>query len=179
LLVLVPRHPDRFERVAALLDTTDFRTVRRSRLQAGAGQAAEQIAGTSVVLLDSMGELPGFYSGCRVAFVGGSLVDRGGHNPLEPAGIGKPVLMGSSRFNFAEICEGLASAGGLLDIDEHTLSDVLEKLAGDAQLAASTGAAGRAFVEANRGAADRVAKIILAGIDQRFRLRSHRIRAHR
>lgn len=179
LLVLVPRHPDRFERVAALLDTTDFPTVRRSLLQADASQAAEQIAGTSVVLLDSMGELSAFYSGCRVAFVGGSLVDRGGHNPLEPAGIGKPVVMGSSRFNFSEICDGLAAAGGLLDIDEHTLSGVLEKLAGDAQLVNSTGAAGRAFVEANRGATDRVAKIILAGIDQRFRLESDRVTARR
>ena len=103
LLVLVPRHPERFEPVAELCRQRGLNTVLRSTREPCSAQ-------TQVFIGDSMGELPLFYAASDVAFVGGSLVPHGGHNLLEPAALGIPVVTGPHVFNFTEICNLLQAA---------------------------------------------------------------------
>ncbi|WP_144244207.1 lipid IV(A) 3-deoxy-D-manno-octulosonic acid transferase [Nitrincola sp. A-D6] len=109
LIVLVPRHPERFDTVAQLCQESGLSHVRRS-------QSALPIATTQVYLADTMGELMSFCSAADIVFVGGSLIERGGHNPLEPALLGKPIITGLHTFNFAAITQGLASAGALVQV---------------------------------------------------------------
>lgn len=109
LLVLVPRHPERFESVAELCRLRGYTTVVRS------GHAA-CTAGTGVYVADTMGELPLLYAAADVAFVGGSLVAHGGHNLLEPAALGIPVVTGPHVFNFNEICDLLVAAGAAVKV---------------------------------------------------------------
>jgi 3-deoxy-D-manno-octulosonic-acid transferase len=106
LLVLVPRHPQRFDAVAALLDARGLRWQRRSAL--ADGQACD--ADTDVLLGDTMGELHAWYGAAALAFVGGTLVERGGHSPLEAMAVGTPVLSGPHVFNFAEVFGALQMA---------------------------------------------------------------------
>lgn len=110
LLVLVPRHPERFDEVAALCNTTGLETLRRS-------QGEQPSPATRIYLADTMGELMIFCSAADVVFVGGSLIERGGHNPLEPALLGKPVICGQHTFNFATITAGLKDAGALVQVE--------------------------------------------------------------
>lgn len=110
LLVLVPRHPERFDEVAALCNTTGLETLRRS-------QSEQPSPATRIYLADTMGELMIFCSAADVVFVGGSLIERGGHNPLEPALLGKPVICGQHTFNFAAITAGLKDAGALVQVE--------------------------------------------------------------
>ncbi len=119
-MVLAPRHPERFAAVAELLDRSGVRWFRRSEWSVGAGFEAG-----SVMLLDSIGELASLYSLAAVAFVGGSLVAAGGHNPLEPAQFGVPIVMGPHYENFREIVEKLRAADGIRLVDEMGLSGVL------------------------------------------------------
>jgi 3-deoxy-D-manno-octulosonic-acid transferase len=98
LVLLAPRHPERFDSVAALLEQKHIRYVRRSQ------RAGEGIAG-SVLLLDTIGELSALYALADVAFVGGSLVPRGGHNILEPARYGAAIVVGEHTENFRDIVE--------------------------------------------------------------------------
>ncbi len=111
LLILVPRHPQRFERVAELIKAQGFQCVRRSL-----GQAIG--TDTAVYFADSMGELWTWYSLAEAAFVGGSLSQNGGHNPLEPASLGIPVVMGPHTFNFAQIVDQLKAAGALVQVED-------------------------------------------------------------
>jgi 3-deoxy-D-manno-octulosonic-acid transferase len=145
--VLVPRHPERFGAVARLCERAAFRTVRRS---AGSGAID---AGVDVVLGDTMGELQLFYAACDCAFVGGSLVATGGHNLLEAAAVGKPVVFGPHMFNFAEIAAltlergagtQIAHAGELAAGVANYLADPVRRT--------DAGAVGRKLVEENRGA---------------------------
>ncbi|HJR27919.1 MAG TPA: lipid IV(A) 3-deoxy-D-manno-octulosonic acid transferase [Pseudomonas sp.] len=111
LLILVPRHPERFNPVFELCRQQGFATVRRS--------TGEPVTtGTSVLLGDTMGELLFLYALADSAFVGGSLVPNGGHNLLEPAALAKPVLSGPHLFNFLEIAAQLRSAGALAEVDD-------------------------------------------------------------
>ncbi|MFA5072409.1 MAG: 3-deoxy-D-manno-octulosonic acid transferase [Nitrospirota bacterium] len=103
LLILAPRHPERFDEVAGLIHAAGFECQRRTRFQ---GPVKD------VLLLDTIGELAAFYSLADIAFVGGSLVKVGGHNLLEPAGMKKPVIFSRYMFNFKEISEALLSSGG-------------------------------------------------------------------
>ncbi|MDF2182406.1 lipid IV(A) 3-deoxy-D-manno-octulosonic acid transferase [Neptuniibacter sp. CAU 1671] len=155
LLVLVPRHPERFESVATLVNATGLCLSRRSQ-----GQPVSE--DTAVYLADTMGEMMLFYQAADLVFVGGSLIERGGHNPLEPAALGKPVLMGPHCFNFQSITQMLAEAGGLIpvaDVDELTrqLGLWLEQPA----LAKQVGQAGAAFVAQNKGALERLYLLVL------------------
>lgn len=111
LLILVPRHPERFNSVFELCKQQGFATVRRS-----SGEPVT--ADTSVLLGDTMGELLFLYALADSAFVGGSLVPNGGHNLLEPAALAKPVLSGPHLFNFLEIAAQLRSAGALAEVDD-------------------------------------------------------------
>lgn len=155
LLILVPRHPERFDAVARLVQQSGLTLARRS--------AGTQPAMTDQVLVgDSMGELMRFYACADVAFVGGSLIAGGGHNYLEPAALGLPVLSGPHRFNFAEISELLEQAGALVEVaDAGTLASRVVQWLGDAELARAAGMAGQAVVRANQGALER----LLAGIE--------------
>ena len=156
LLVLVPRHPERFKEAAALARRRGFSPVMRSRRTA-------DCSGAQVFIGDTMGELPLFYAAADVAFVGGTLVERGGHNMLEPAALGLPVLFGPNVFNFAEISRRLVEAGGAETVsDSASLGRAVIGYLSDADLRHTTGGKGRAFVESNRGAGDHVLAMISA-----------------
>jgi 3-deoxy-D-manno-octulosonic-acid transferase len=154
LLVLVPRHPERFISAEKLCEKHQLRVVRRS-----SEQNVDVL--TPVFLGDSMGELLVYYSLAQMAFVGGSLVNTGCHNVLEPAAMGLPVLTGPSQFNFQTICEQLAESGALLKVaDEYALADALVKLFQDQTRTGQMGEAGRKAVLANRGALQRIYALV-------------------
>ncbi len=113
LLILVPRHPERFDTVAGLLEQAGLRFVRHGR-----GQAPR--ADTQVLLGDTMGELMRWYGVADACFVGGSLIPRGGHNPLEVLALDKPLLAGRHTHNFAQMYETLVSANALVPVDSAT-----------------------------------------------------------
>lgn len=153
LLVLVPRHPERFERVAALVARHGLALARRSRGEAGAT--------CDLYLGDTMGELPMLLAAADVAFIGGSLVPVGGHNPLEAAALGVPVAMGPYHFNFAEITRRLvAGEGACLVADGNALAQVLVGWLADAAERTRVGENGRRFVAANRGALERLIALV-------------------
>lgn len=146
LLVLVPRHPERFDTVAALIEREGFAYRRRS-----AGDAVPLDA--AVLLGDSMGELLCLYGCADIAVVGGSFVDRGGHNTLEPAAWGLPIITGPSAFNFREIAELLSRVGASTIVhDADELARELARLATHPALRAQRGEAAQHAVENNRGA---------------------------
>lgn len=154
LLILAPRHPDRLQEVLALCAKCGVSLRRRSE-----GRPCEP--GTDVFLLDTLGELRWAYGAADVAFVGGSLVPVGGHNVLEPAAAGLPVLFGPHMFNFAEIALRLKQCGGGLEVaSAEGLAAQLARLLGDSDARANIGAQGLEFVEANRGAVARVSGLI-------------------
>ncbi|ERS81892.1 lipid IV(A) 3-deoxy-D-manno-octulosonic acid transferase [Halomonas sp. PBN3] len=146
LLVLVPRHPQRFDAVAMLCEQAGMPAARRSR-----GEWPE--AATAVYLGDTMGELAALYGAADLAFVGGSLVPVGGHNLLEPAALGVPVLTGPALANFADVAEALRGADALVEVaDEAALAEALAGLFADPAERRRLGEAGRGVVMANRGA---------------------------
>ena len=154
LLVLVPRHPERFEPVATLCRQQGYETVLRSE---HVGCAAE----TAVYVGDTMGELPLLYAASDVAFVGGSLVPHGGHNLLEPAALGIPVVTGPHVFNFIEICDLLIGAGAAVRAsDSGELLQIVTRWLGDANERHRVGQLGRQVVEKNRGALQSVLTIV-------------------
>lgn len=154
LLILVPRHPERFDRVAALSQARGLNLVRRSENRPCNPE-------TEVYLGDSMGELLLLYAAADVAFVGGSLVPTGGHNPLEPAALARPVLHGPHMFNFAEISRLLQSAGGSREVrDSGELARSLEELLTRNGPGIAMGERARAVVTQNRGALGRLLESI-------------------
>jgi 3-deoxy-D-manno-octulosonic-acid transferase len=154
LLVLVPRHPQRFDAVAALLTRRGDLYMRRS-----AGEPASPAQ--SVFLLDTTGELLNFYAAADVAFVGGSLVPIGGHNLLEPAALGVPVLTGPADFNGRQIAALLTDLGAVRRVaDAQELAQALSQLLADSALRSRLGALGREAVAANRGSVARVLDLV-------------------
>jgi 3-deoxy-D-manno-octulosonic-acid transferase len=154
LLVLVPRHPERFERVAALASRKGFAPVRRS----AGGQCR---ADDGLFLGDTMGELPVFIAAADAAFVGGSLVPAGGHNLLEAAAAGVPAAIGPHVFNFSQITELLVSEGAAVQVsDSRELAAQMTEWLGDAAIRAGVGENGRRVVERNRGAVNRVIDLL-------------------
>jgi len=153
LLVLAPRHPQRFESVAASVTSSGLPCARRSQ--------QTDPSGARVLLLDTLGELVDFYAAADVAFVGGSLVPIGGHNLLEPAAIGVPVLSGPHQFASPQVARALSARKGLIIVhDAGELSDALVRLLNDPQLRSAQGAAAHAVIEANRGALQRLLELI-------------------
>ena len=151
LLVLVPRHPQRFATVAEMLSTRGLPFVRRS----GGGEAVP--SDVAVVLGDSMGELPAYYAAADVAFVGGSLLPFGAHNLIEPLAVGTPVLVGPHSFNFAEATAGAIEAGAALRVsDADALIAAVDELFADPGRRQAMGLAARAFHAQHQGAADRL-----------------------
>ncbi len=150
LTVIVPRHLQRFDRVAELLRERGVRYARRS---AGTDVPAD----TAVVLGDSMGEMMAYYAAADVVFVGGSLLPLGGQNLIEPIAVGRPTLVGPHMFNFAAATDAAQEAGvaiGVADADE--LVETVKALLADPQRRAAIGAAALAFHATHRGATDRL-----------------------
>jgi 3-deoxy-D-manno-octulosonic-acid transferase len=155
LLVLAPRHPQRFAEVAGLLQKARMSFVRRS-------QGAAAAAGTSqVLLLDSLGELLNFYAAADVAFVGGSLVAAGGHNLLEPAALGVPILTGPDNSSSEEIARLLIARGAVEVVaDAGELAARLGALLANPEARVRIGAQARESVDANRGALGKLLGLI-------------------
>ncbi len=154
LLLLVPRHPQRFEEVAQLVDKSGLTMVRRS-------QEAFPDAGHQVWLGDSMGEMAAYYRVANVAYVGGSLLPLGGQNLIEAAACACPTLVGLHTFNFAQATEDAIAAGAAMrvaDVDE--LSRVLIQLLADPERLEAMGKAGEAFAQCHRGATARTMAVI-------------------
>lgn len=150
LLVLAPRHPQRFDQVAELLSRRGIPYCRRSE------QQAQDAPDRRVILLDTLGELSRLYGRGRIVFVGGSLVDRGGHNILEPAVHGRPVLFGPHMDNFQDIADRMIRGGGGFQVDGAAdLARIMKRLLSDESFYQRAGAAAREVVEANRGALER------------------------
>jgi 3-deoxy-D-manno-octulosonic-acid transferase len=146
LLILVPRHPERFSSVFELSQQQGFTSVRRST-----GESVTH--GTPVLVGDTMGELLFLYALADIAFVGGSLVPNGGHNLLEPAALGKPVLSGPHLFNFLEIAAMLRNAGALEEVSDSTeLAAAVRRLIDQPERAKAMADAGLAVMKANQGA---------------------------
>ncbi|PHV33492.1 3-deoxy-D-manno-octulosonic acid transferase [Janthinobacterium sp. BJB312] len=152
LLLIVPRHPQRFDEVEKLISAQGLAVQRRSGLAKGDAVAA----GTQVLLGDSMGEMFAYYAACDCAFVGGSLLPLGGQNLIEPAALGKPVLIGPHTFNFALVTEQAIAAGGAaLVADADALMAQASALLQDPARLASMGQKALAFAAQHRGATPR------------------------
>lgn len=154
LLVLVPRHPQRFERVFQLCAQANLSTLRFSQ-----ENACE--VGTEIILVDAMGKLDLFYALGELAFVGGSIADRGGHNALEPAAKGVPILMGPHRYNNPIICQTLEHAGALKMVN--TVEEIVNHCSlwfADNQARSNAGSAGLKVISDNRGAVAATLNII-------------------
>jgi 3-deoxy-D-manno-octulosonic-acid transferase len=147
LLIIAPRKPERFDDVERLVRRAGWNVARRQELRVDAEPRHD------VVILDTMGELAQLFQVATVVFVGGSLVDAGGHNILEPAVFGKPIVFGPHMHNFAEIARTFLDNGAAVQVRSgRELESTLLELLGDPVRRASLGAAARALVEANRGA---------------------------
>jgi 3-deoxy-D-manno-octulosonic-acid transferase len=154
LTVIVPRHPQRFDEVAKLLESRGIRYQRRSDRAAAASE-------TRVMLGDSMGEMFAYYAACDVAFIGGSLVPLGGQNLIEACAVGKPVLIGPSAYNFEEATESAIQAGAVVQvIDAAALAREAQRLLLDREAARRMAQAALAFADAHRGATARVLELI-------------------
>jgi 3-deoxy-D-manno-octulosonic-acid transferase len=162
MMVLAPRRPERFASVADLVAKTGFGVVRASELPAGGGV----IARGSVVLLDTIGDLASMYSLGTAAFVGGSLVAAGGHNPLEPARFGVPVVMGESSENFREIVEAMRDAGGIRIVRESELAETLVEFLTKRNAALEMGERGHGVFEAQAGATRRTTEALLGLVEE-------------
>jgi 3-deoxy-D-manno-octulosonic-acid transferase len=157
-LVLVPRHPVRTKAVIELLSKAGFKSVRQSAL-ANESQMAQVLVG------DVMGSLQYLYGLAEVAFVGGSFVDVGGHNPIEPALCDLPIVTGPHQFNFTDIMEALSQAGGLTSVtDDQQLAQAVGDWFADPDARLQAGQAAARVVAANRGARDRVRDLVGARI---------------
>jgi 3-deoxy-D-manno-octulosonic-acid transferase len=161
VMVLAPRHPERFARVAALAREQQARLIERSTWDGA------PVSAGSVFLLDSIGELGSVYSLAAVAFVGGSLVAAGGHNPLEPARLGVPVLMGPHYENFRDAVELLRGVDALRVVERANVGEAIARLMQDEAGAAAIGARGKkAFAEqagATKRAVDAVVRLLAEG----------------
>ena len=160
LLVLAPRHLERVETVLRQVQTYHCRAIRRSQC---APLRTEDLAGATVIVLDTMGELATLYSLCTVAFIGGSLVPIGGHNALEPAVFAKPLFFGPYMDHFPELAALLQQAGGAIQV--HDEAELYERLADCLTHPEAGSAMGRRALEAlaaNRGALERTTQAVEA-----------------
>jgi 3-deoxy-D-manno-octulosonic-acid transferase len=155
VMVLAPRHPERFARVAALVRERQALLVERSSWR------GEPLAVGSVFLLDSIGELGSVYGLASLAFVGGSLVPAGGHNPLEPARFAVPVLMGPHSENFRDAVELLRGVDALRVVERAGVGEAIATLLADTNAAAAMGARGKEVFEKQAGATERAVDAVV------------------
>lgn len=169
LLVLAPRHPERFEEAWEI--AYDFPALRATDLIAGKRREnaiqrnypdGHSLDSMDIVLLDTIGDLAAVYSIAEVAYVGGSMMERGGHNPLEPAQFGVPIVMGPSYENFREIVGQMIAGGGIEIVkDEIGLEIAFGRLLTDRASAKAMGERGRAVFEAQSGATGRAVEALI------------------
>ena len=153
LLVLVPRHPERVFEIERIIKRLGLFATRRTQDPHGPYQ--------DVYIVDTIGELPLFFSASDLAFIGGSLVPVGGHNMIEAAALGVPIIFGPYLFNFQEISKQLLQAGAARQVEDvGTLAQVVIECLQDANLRYEMGQRGKAYVEANRGALSRLTGVI-------------------
>ncbi len=172
-LLLAPRHPHRAAELEPLLDRT------AAELGGDWCLYSELVSNSrpggsrpwSVILIDQMGVLMPLYRVAEVAFVGGTLVPRGGHNPIEPASLRTPVIAGPHNFNFAQVYADLSAAGASRQVTQETFANILMELLNDGAKRQQMGAAGDAVVQANKGAMQRSIELMqpvlqnLVGLD--------------
>jgi 3-deoxy-D-manno-octulosonic-acid transferase len=164
LLIITPRHPQRFDQVAAMLAAHKIKYVRRSSLDldASAEQAGNSVPpDTQILLGDSMGEMYMYYAASDVAFVGGSLVALGGHNLIEACAMGKPVLTGPHTFNFSEITEQAIAAQAAIRVEDaaHVMTQAQALLLDDDKRS-HMGINAHAFFLQHQGATDRTMQVL-------------------
>lgn len=184
-LVLAPRHPERWDAVEKLIRARGIPYLRRSRmLGGGTDPAGADLAGTDlaaaetlpegapapdILLLDSLGELAALYKLGNLAFVGGTLVPRGGHNPIEPALFGTPLVVGPSMFNFRDIAERFTQADAWLQVASSAeLAPALRHLLANEAEARALGERARTLMGQNRGAVARTREKLQPYLDQAF-----------
>jgi len=158
LLLIVPRHPQRFDEVAAMVTERGLSLQRRSPLKEPGASVAPS---TEVVLGDSMGEMFAYYFACDLAFIGGSLQPLGGQNLIEPAALGKPVIVGEHTFNFAQATEDCLQQGGAVRVENSDgLMQQAARLLADGQARADMGAHALTFANTHRGATARTLDLL-------------------
>jgi 3-deoxy-D-manno-octulosonic-acid transferase len=158
LMVIVPRHPQRFAGVESLIAQRGIRFQCRS----GNLLIAPE---TQVVLGDSMGEMFAYYAACDIALIGGSLLPFGGQNLIEACAVGKPVIIGAHTFNFEQASQLAVAGGAAVRInDPAELAQTLQKLLSEPERMSAMGQAGKVFVNANRGATERASQCIDRGL---------------
>jgi len=174
LLILAARHPERFGEVEKLCQREGLSTARRSDLP------IDKEPKVDAVILDTIGELAQLYQIATAVFVGGSLVPTGGHNILEPAVHGRPIIFGPHMDNFAEIARVFLAQGAAIQVrTARELEDVVVSLIGDPVRRAKLGAAARALVDANRGAKDKTLNVLTDVFPPRDRSRPGVVRPFR
>jgi 3-deoxy-D-manno-octulosonic-acid transferase len=169
LLILVPRHPQRFNEVAALVEKAGLRYERRSTWAPGAAGASVQGVGralpasVTVLLGDSMGELGAYYAASDLAFIGGSLLPLGGQNLIEACAVGVPVLIGPHVFNFTQATADAVAAGAAVQVqDPADLARALRELFNDKARRTAMSGAASAFAARHRGATARTVDVLMA-----------------
>ena len=163
-LVVAPRHPDRFDEAARAMEGAGVRVARRSQIAPGRVPPSDH-----AVLLDSMGELEAAYGLARLAFVGGSLVPRGGQNPLEPASLSVPVLFGPGMDNFRPVADGLVACGAAWEVaDAGELARRIGALLSDEGARSRASLAAGSFVRAHSGALPRTLAALAVKIPELF-----------
>ena len=172
-LMLAPRHPERFNEVASLLQKSGLAWTRRTN------QPDAKDANATVVLLDTIGELPATYALADIVFVGGSIVDKGGHNVLEPAAAGATVVTGAHTHNFHAIVELMNEAGALVQLPalegaaaSDEIAYVFKKLLASSAEREELGRRAKQLITANQGAADRTVQLIASLFSGETRARS-------
>jgi 3-deoxy-D-manno-octulosonic-acid transferase len=173
-LMLAPRHPERFREVASLIQSSGMNWARRTNAPSAADTDA------SVILLDTIGELPATYALATVVFVGGSIVDRGGHNVLEPAAAGAPVVTGAHTHNFHAIVDLLNGAGAIVQLPplngnaaSNALARVFDELLATPERRGELARRAKELIATNQGAAERTIKIITPLLSTKHRDGSH------
>ena len=173
-LMLAPRHPERFAEVASLLQSSGLSWARRTSAPDGGDVDA------AAILLDTIGELPSTFALASVVFVGGSIVDRGGHNVLEPAAASVPVVTGSHTHNFHAIVDLLNEAGAIIQLPpldgeaaSTELARVLNELLANPQRRRELAERAKQLIAVNQGAAERTIKLIAPLLSTKRRDSSH------
>jgi 3-deoxy-D-manno-octulosonic-acid transferase len=170
-LVLVPRHPERFDSVAELLDASGLCWVRRSQLANSISQNSRDPTGgrqLPILLIDTIGELGAWWGTAQIAFVGGSFGSRGGQNMIEPAAYGAAVSFGSNTWNFRDIVANLLAADAAVEVrDGEALETFVRRCLDDPQFAANLGERAQMLVQSQLGATDRTTTLLETVLNDR------------
>jgi 3-deoxy-D-manno-octulosonic-acid transferase len=158
LLVIVPRHPERFKEVGKECEQSGLNVTTRTSNQ-------DCTLATDIYLADTMGELKMFYASADIAFVGGSMVNAGGHNPLEAAAIGVPVVFGPYMANFKQIADKIVAQNAAIQCtDQEELTKVIQNLYSDVSYRKLLIENGKLFVQANRGFTKKLCEMLMQAL---------------